>query len=154
MQNRQFLSENLKNPHIFKDFWVFLKFDGVQRVHGVHLYTPLEQTVYHLSYDDASRQSYTCTDPDEGCRRMMCESDKIMIEAFMLYFDDHPNWVPVPTTEAECYREEELGTHSLNAHIIARLNNNIHIEADTCCLSTLQTYVLGLSHCEAGYFYQ
>ena len=113
-----------------------------------------EQTVYHLSYDDASRQSYTCTDPDEGCRRMMCESDKIMIEAFMLYFDDHPNWVPVPTTEAECYREEELGTHSLNAHIIARLNNNIHIEADTCCLSTLQTYVLGLSHCEAGYFYQ
>jgi hypothetical protein len=85
---------------------------------------------------------------------MMCESDKIMVAAFMLYMEDHPGWAATTVTEEECYREEELGVHSLGANIIARLNNNIHIEADTCCLSTLQTYVLGLSHCEAGYFYQ
>jgi len=113
-----------------------------------------EQTVYHISYADATRQSYECTDVESGCRRMMCESDKIMVAAFMLYMDDHPGWTATTVSEEECYREEELGVHSLGANIIARLNNNIHIEADTCCLSTLQTYVLGLSHCEAGYFYQ
>ena len=44
VQNRQFLPKNLKNPHIFKDFWLFSKFGGVHGVHGVHLYTPLLTT--------------------------------------------------------------------------------------------------------------
>ena len=44
VQNRQFLPKNLKNPHIFKDFWLFSRFGGVHGVHGVHLYTPLDPT--------------------------------------------------------------------------------------------------------------